>query len=423
MEWLFFLCKLSAVSFFLYMPYALFLKRLTFFGLNRWYLVGIFPLALLLVAFPLPSLSNSWIPPVTSLSEALPSSNVPLEAPTATASETSTNWQFWLTAVYLLGLLISLVLSLKGFLQLYQLSKQCEESHEATHNGFRVFRSSLLQQPFSFLKWVFLPKHLQGKELDVVMAHERFHSRYMHSIDSLIHELWKAVLWFNPVVYFVHASIRTNHEFQVDSKIIQEQFSITEYLQSIASFTYQQPGSMAVNTFKSKNIKKRILMMNHPKNTSRSLWAYFILVPLALVISLAFVMKGEDHTPSISPIKGAEISSGFGMRKSPITKDMKLHGGVDFRAQKHTPIVATANGTVTLAKEEGKWGNLIIISHGSTYTTKYAHLESIQVEEGASVTIGQTIGTVGSTGLSTGPHLHYEILKDGERVDPATFLK
>jgi len=143
---------------------------------------------------------------------------------------------------------------------------------------------------------------------------------------------------------------------------------------------------------------------------------------IALVASLAFVVQNEDHTPSIKPIKDVEVTSGFGMRKNPVNSEMKLHGGIDLRAALGTPVVATAKGTVTTAKDQNNWGNLIIIKHGDTYDTWYAHLQDIMVEEGDVVEQGMQIGTVGNTGRSLGPHLHYEVRKNGERVNPEPYL-
>ena len=121
-----------------------------------------------------------------------------------------------------------------------------------------------------------------------------------------------------------------------------------------------------------------------------------------------------------TPIDGARISSGYGKRKHPISGYTKLHKGVDFAAPRGTPIYAAGRGTVEAAGRNGGYGKYVRIRHNSTYKTAYAHMKAIAkgVKRGAKVRQGQVIGYVGSTGRSTGPHLHYEIHKNGRQVNP-----
>lgn len=99
-----------------------------------------------------------------------------------------------------------------------------------------------------------------------------------------------------------------------------------------------------------------------------------------------------------------------------------MHNGIDFSAKMGTEIVATANGTIRSAKSDGAYGNRVIIDHGNGFSTSYNQMQKWIVEPGQSVKKGEVIGYVGNTGLSTGPHLHYEIMKDGAYVDPADYL-
>ena len=120
-----------------------------------------------------------------------------------------------------------------------------------------------------------------------------------------------------------------------------------------------------------------------------------------------------------TPINGARLSSPFGMRKHPILGFNKMHMGTDFAAPEGTPIMASGSGTVTRAKWCGGGGNCIKIKHNSTYTTVYAHLKNFAkgIKKGKKVKQGQIIGYVGSTGMSTGPHLHYEVIVNGKKVN------
>ncbi len=132
-------------------------------------------------------------------------------------------------------------------------------------------------------------------------------------------------------------------------------------------------------------------------------------------------LNGRSIVKSLmkTPINGARLSSSFGNRKHPILGYTKLHSGTDFAAPSGTPIMASGSGTVTKAKWCGGGGNCIKIKHNSTYQTIYAHMKSFAkgIKVGKKIKQGQTIGYVGSTGMSTGPHLHYEVIVNGKKVN------
>lgn len=137
-------------------------------------------------------------------------------------------------------------------------------------------------------------------------------------------------------------------------------------------------------------------------------------------------MKGKEdelqHMPSIRPI-ATDLISGFGYRLHPILHIRKLHTGLDFRAPVGTPVYATADGRVKHAgRSSNGYGIHIDLDHGYGYASKYAHLSKITVAEGSKVKRGDKIGYSGNTGLSKGPHLHYEITRDGQKIDPVDFF-
>lgn len=124
------------------------------------------------------------------------------------------------------------------------------------------------------------------------------------------------------------------------------------------------------------------------------------------------------------PVKGAyRETSGFGYRSDPFKRTTAFHEGVDIGLAYGAPILATAPGTVSFAGVKGAYGRVVEIDHGGGFKTRYGHLHSITVKAGAAVPIGQKIGTMGSTGRSTGPHLHYEIYFRGKSYDPIKFLR
>ncbi|MBN1338944.1 MAG: M23 family metallopeptidase [Bacteroidales bacterium] len=132
------------------------------------------------------------------------------------------------------------------------------------------------------------------------------------------------------------------------------------------------------------------------------------------------------HIPAIQPIdnkKLTRIASGFGYRIHPILKRRMFHDGMDFTAPTGTNIYATGAGTVIEAKKSlHGYGNIVVIDHGYGYQTLYAHLSKLGVRVGQKVVRGQILGKVGNTGLSAGPHLHYEVHKDGKKVNPVYYF-
>ena len=130
--------------------------------------------------------------------------------------------------------------------------------------------------------------------------------------------------------------------------------------------------------------------------------------------------------PAIQPVSNRNlkrVASGFGYRIDPLYKDSRLHAGLDFSAPTGTPIYATADGEVQIAgfNTDG-YGNKVVINHGYGFQTLYAHMVRVIANVGQSVKRGEVIGYVGSTGKSTGPHLHYEVIKRGAKVDPVYYF-
>ncbi|MCY0147231.1 M23 family metallopeptidase [Hoeflea sp. G2-23] len=127
--------------------------------------------------------------------------------------------------------------------------------------------------------------------------------------------------------------------------------------------------------------------------------------------------------PVSTPIDTMEITSRFGNRKDPFLGKLGFHGGIDFRAPSGTPVRAAGSGVVIRAGRSGGYGKMVEIDHGNGITTRYAHLSKVLVKQGDRVTSGTRIGKAGSTGRSTGPHLHYEVRRNGKPVDPMRFVK
>lgn len=141
--------------------------------------------------------------------------------------------------------------------------------------------------------------------------------------------------------------------------------------------------------------------------------------------SLATVIQHREDLlssiPSVTPTQGW-ISSTFGPRTSPFTGERVMHNGIDIGARRGTKVIATADGEVIFSDMSGSFGKTIVIDHGFGMLTRYAHASALLAEKGTRVRRGDAVAVVGSTGRSTGPHLHYEVIIDGKQVDPKNFL-
>ena len=126
--------------------------------------------------------------------------------------------------------------------------------------------------------------------------------------------------------------------------------------------------------------------------------------------------------PFGKPTSGG-VSSRYGYRKSPFSEAREFHGGIDFRGEVGTEVVTTADGVVDKARYVKGYGNHVVIKHKKGYKTLYAHLSKIEVKKGQKVVAGEKIGEIGSTGRSSGPHLHYEIIRYGRRINPKNYMR
>jgi len=197
-------------------------------------------------------------------------------------------------------------------------------------------------------------------------------------------------------------------------------------------------------------LKKRLQMLNHPTvSKNHRYWTVVLLLAACLVcfsLEVKIVPQKVDanamqatafafpDAPDLLPdqqdlllrwplARGhLRLSSGFGKRVHPMTKEENYHRGIDLKAPMGTPVLASAAGTVLKSEYSGPYGYLILIKHDDETETMYCHLSTLLVEAGDEVDSGVTIGKVGSSGKSIGPHLHFEVRKSGKPVNPETLL-
>jgi murein DD-endopeptidase MepM/ murein hydrolase activator NlpD len=130
-----------------------------------------------------------------------------------------------------------------------------------------------------------------------------------------------------------------------------------------------------------------------------------------------------ERLPVVPPVNTGHVSSRFGKRSDPFTEQQAFHSGIDFSAELNTPVYATAPGLVTFAGRDGPYGYVVEIDHGLGIKTRHGHLNKVLVKQGERVVLRQKIGLIGSTGRSTGPHVHFEVLYRGTPRDPANFME
>ena len=138
-----------------------------------------------------------------------------------------------------------------------------------------------------------------------------------------------------------------------------------------------------------------------------------------------YTMDGDSLRRAFlaSPMPYSRRTSGFGMREHPILQTMRAHMGVDYAAPIGTPVISVADGVVVESSFHGAYGNMVVIQHNANQSTAYAHLSRMNVRKGQAIKQGEVVGAVGSTGLSTGPHLHFEFRINGRHVDPLTLAQ
>lgn len=146
------------------------------------------------------------------------------------------------------------------------------------------------------------------------------------------------------------------------------------------------------------------------------------LAPPRNVMASVSTLRMPGTMPSLMPVFARAMTSGFGWRQHPVLGTLRAHSGIDLAASFGSPIIATSDGVVNTSGWSGGYGLLVALDHGAGLQTRYGHMSRLNVVGGQAVRKGDVIGYVGSTGMSTGPHLHYEIRVNGQAVNPATHL-
>ena len=311
---------------------------------------------------------------------------------------------------------------------------------------------------------VFVPSSVLRRPqlLEVTLAHELAHVSRFDDLRLCFQEAVRA-LWIGfPLVHLATAAMRRERERICDQLATsQGRLSRGRYLAALQTLLREGltpavavPGLGSAEPSRACSTRKPTMrfdsLLSDPRPTSRSgrliYWAMLVLLlPMAPMAPSAIAESPSPADPPtvapasiptrpapallekmINPLPGEKLTSGFGNRKNPFDGQTVFHDGVDVHAGPSSKILAPADGLVELATEkwEGNeaWGTVLILDHGQGVKTRYAHLESLGVKAGDRVEQGQVVGVPGSTGKSTGRHLHFEIWQGDQRIDPASVI-
>jgi len=292
-----------------------------------------------------------------------------------------------------------------------------------------------------------------------LFLHELNHLKHYDLIINTFSIVVRCIYWFNPLIHMAMSHMREDREVACDTSVLEKlpQKDHRQYGYTLLHAIQMNKTStrLALSLGSKKQIARRLTMIrDYKKSKLKTILASsglacllaitcfsspisyasdYINEPLTQVIPFDRQLvnismdTGEraidtNEITFIRPLEAGRITAPFGNRKHPILDEEFFHKGIDIAAITGTEILASADGQVIYSDWAGSYGKLIIIEHADGYQTKYAHISQLKVNKGDEVKQGQIIATVGTTGNVTGPHLHFEVLKDDENIDPQAVL-
>ncbi|MBN1181039.1 MAG: peptidoglycan DD-metalloendopeptidase family protein [Bacteroidales bacterium] len=359
----------------------------------------------------------------------------------------SMHWSFTriVLMIYIAGVIVFFIRYIIRLAGIWKLSFS-KKAEQTTKGKIKFIKINAKAAPFSFFNRIFIPSEgITPEELDKIIPHEKIHAAHWHSLDVLLVEFFLVVQWFNPFAYRLRKAVIELHEYTADASVIASGVDHLTYQSILLNQVREATIYCMASGFNYSLTKKRMAMISKIKSKKRAYIKFLFALPLVLVLlaatsskynevilvkdDISSTVQNSGNIPSILPVEGdnVKLTQKYGRTDTTINnKEIhKFHYGVDLSAPLGTSVVATADGIVRKMEgtiESNGYGIYIIIDHTYGYSTLYAHLLKYNVEEGQQVKCGDIIGQVGQSGKATGPHLHYEVKKDGERVNPEDYF-
>ena len=277
-----------------------------------------------------------------------------------------------------------------------------------------------------FRKQILLPKSILSKsdsEIESVLLHELIHIKNNDSLKLDFLHLLKIIFWFNPVFHLMLREMKMLQELNCDEQVMNtKMLTKKDYGMAIINFNNIQKEPVLNPNFakSSKTLFLRIKQLKRRKKMKTSM-KLFMLFSVIMLLMVNFDLSAKSNEKFIKPIKDGRVTSQFGMRIHPISKKEMHHDGIDIGAPKGTPVYAAKSGMVIFAEFKKNYGNTVIMQHDDQKTV-YTQLSKILVSKGDKVKQGTIVGEVGSSGVSTGPHLHFEIRENDKPVNPENYI-
>lgn len=283
---------------------------------------------------------------------------------------------------------------------------------------------------------IYLPGGLDPIRREGILFHEQAHIRQLDHFLKPLCYLVVCLHWFNPLAWLAYRQFTLESEAACDeaAAVRLEPSRRKDYCQSLVDFALSPSLTLQPLALGQSNVKARVTAILGYKKPA--VWALVLSLALALGMGLAcFAQPVEEPASPIkasTPEKAREEVASFSLpveeynyvscRFGSNPDNFSYHKGIDLAADQGTPVLAAASGVVTTAQFHWSYGNYVVVDHGSGLTTLYAHLDTLTVEEGETVTASQQLGTVGRTGNVTGNCLHFEVRENGTATDPAAYL-
>ncbi len=293
-------------------------------------------------------------------------------------------------------------------------------------------------QPF-----VVLPRQVvdnaHSRDLDIILAHELGHIARRDDLAIQVMLLLRSVFFFYPIVWVCLYFLSVAREQLCDKRVLERnRFEPADYgrsLLDVIGLQHARTAPSCVAGFTGKKALQARLKFCFSAQVTRKTqpFRYIALFAALAVVLLPLAAGTHANNPAVggfaSPVVGGRVSSEFGFRNNPLDKEGKrhFHKGIDIMGARNQPVYAVADGEVIeaeeyVATEMPNWGNYIVVRHANGLVSRYMHLDTVKASVGERVTGGQQIGAMGDSGLATGVHLHFELLRGQEPVDPREYV-